>query len=536
MAILALGLTLALGTASIQAHAATAKSRLPDISITGSVQSTSDSRQPEGASVAFTQSITLKPKFPTFRFQGATAQMSLQLKSVLATQELSRGPGYSREEYTASFAVRDQNGRVQLSASAQQKLRASLYRGDPLRTGLNLQNGIGWGVTFALPASMTLSANTGRTISAMGSAGALTGSESFSGSYSLEHRTRGSHILLARGVTESKAFATSHHSAAESTRLLFEQSRKFPVGTLQARYDLNENTNSALAFGGPPRTSRTEKLDAGIAGKLGRQGVEYKANLVQQRQIPSPGQLSETQKQSVDISYDLPLPGSSSGTVAVKSEHQQATGTTLHTSSDLSRYSLSLRLTPEINFKANASEKNTTNLELQQAQTRKEDIGASVSYSPHSRFQLNGGMAESTTRDFRGQGAEYTSRGFSLSADALVRKSFRLNFSLSDSSAENVPARLLSTIRQDDALKAQATLTYSPRPGLSLRTGYVTTAKQSRPGHRTVDSNLTINLGYALSNKVSWNFTYRGKSFTDRDDPLRDSDTNTMTSSFTIKF
>ena len=536
LVVLALSLPLVLAGLAIPAEAATAKSRLPDISITGTVQSTSDSRRPERATVAFTQSVLVKPKFPSFELAGATAQMSLQFKSIVATQEVWRGPGYSREEYTAAFAVRDAGGRVQVSTSAQQKLRAGLFRGDPLRTGLNLQTGLGWALTFALPGSTTLSASSGRTVSAMGAAGALSGSESFSGSYTMEHRSGGSHALLARGVTESTAFATGHHSAAESTRLLFEHSRKVPFGTLQARYDLNENTASALAFGGSARVSRTEKLRTGISGKLGRQGVKYRASLEQQRQVPAPEQLSETQKQSVDISYDLPLPGSASGTVAIKSDHQQITGTTRHSSVDSNRYSLNLRLAPEVALSANASEKSTADLEMEQPETRRADIGASVSYTPHQRFNLNAGMAESSTRDFRGQGAEYTSRGFSLSANAVVRNNFRLSFSLSDSSAENVPARLLSTIREDDALKAQATLTYSLRPGLSLRTGYVTTAKQSRPGHRTVDSNLTLNLGYALSNKVSWNFSYRGKGFTDRDDPLRNSDTNTMTTSFTIKF
>jgi len=518
-----------------QALAATAKSRLPDISVTGSVQSTSDSRQPDRASVAFTQSITVKPNLPSFQLAGATAQMSLQFKSFLATQELARGPGYSREEFTAAFGARDQSGRVQLSATAQQKLRAGLHRGDPPRTGLNLQNGVGWGVTFALPGSTTLSANVGRTVSGTGSTGALSSSESFTGSYTLEHRAGGSHVMLARGITESNAFSTGHGSAAERTRLLFEQSREIPTGTIQARYDLDENTTSALAFGGAPRTSRTEKLQAAISGKLASQRVAYKASLEQLRQVPGENQLSETQQQSVDVSYDLPLPGSASGTVAMKSLHQQATGTTLHTSIDENKYSLNLRLSPELTFTANTGEKSATNLETQQAETRRQDTGAALGYSPHSRFQLNAGTAESTTRDFR-QGAEYASRGFSLTANALVRNNFRLNFSLSDSSAENVPARLLSTIREDDALQAQATLTYSPLPGLSLRTGYATTAKQSRPGHRTVDSNLTLNLGYALSNNVSWNFTYQGKGFTDRDDPTRDSDSNTMTTSFTIKF
>jgi len=533
---LLLGIALALVLYSPCARAATAKSRLPEVSITGTVQSTSDSREPEQSSVAFTQSITVQPEFPLFELPGATAQMSLQFRSLLATQEVPRGPGFVRDEYTASFALRDQSGRVQLSTSAQQKLRASLFRGDPARTGLNLEHGTGWGVTFALPASTTLSASTGRSVSATGVAGALYSSESFSGSYTLEHRDGGSHVLLARGVTETDAFATSHGSAAESTRLLFEHSREVPFGTIQARYDLNENTSSALAFGGEPRTSRTEKLHAAVSGKLGRPGVSYRAEVEQERQVPAPEQLSEIQKQSVDISYDLPLPGSASGTVAVKTEHRQATGTTLRTSADSHACSLNLRMTPELRFSATVTEKDTTNLELRQAETRQADLDAAVNYSPHSRFDLNAGMGETTTRDFRGGGAEYNSRGFTGSSNVLVRNNFRVNFSLSDSSAKNVPGRLLSTVREDDALQAQAALTYSPLPGLSLRTGYATTAKQSRPGHRTVDSSLTVNLGYALSSDVSWSFTYQSKGFTDRDDPLLDSNANTMTTSFTIKF
>ncbi len=493
------------------------KKELPRIVVSSVFTSTTNSASPEGNAITFIQTMKVGPIERSSVMFGNTVATRLEYQLTNEVYEIQGMGGKGRDAYNFSAGFEDSMRRLQFGVSSEHKGAFRRDPANPFGTLEELTDTRSFWIRQALPRSTLLTAQTSLSSSNIGF------SEEFAGYYSLESRQPGVYFFVDRRFEERKNFSASTGTARDITKLVWKLDRDTPLGKLSTDYEFNETVSSTRAS--EPDIGKEEDLRFKLDKQVGP--VRLVGSLLKKQKSPSRTLSTEEEKQTVQLTYDLPLTKAKKGTLSFEGTSNQNVGGGKDIGVNKTTYSLNLKPTEELTLDISVKDEETTNLNLNLGEKSESSTSARINFKPNQVFSLDlkadqKGINELTT-DRRQSWNTYT-----LVAGIKPNRAVSLRLLLANSFQELGLTQETTT--------ASAGITMNPSAQFSIGADFSTLSINTGPLDRRIEETLGLTLGYSISENISWQFTLRGEANKDRNRPYLNRETNTVTSTLVIRF
>ncbi len=519
-----------------------AKKILPPLKLVGTYQSTSVSPNKEASSAIYNQVITFGPLDRRIEFFGNTAQTTLTFEQRYDIYEIARAPGFNRTGITAFVGFQDSFNRLQLKGRIDEKATTGRFAADPTKTAFEYTSDRKLTAVQLLPPATILLADITSSASNTGAIGASQASETLSAFYSLDTTLSGMHLTLNRTTKETKRTipfrAETSGSSSDYSYILWEFLRKNSLGEISSKYEFSENVTSVFPDSAKPSIARTERLNIKLAKEL-NSALKLSGTIIQEKDSPPEAEQKQKYSQRLDLDWNLPIKGQSG---------QNSVGLTLLTvqdtggGRDIGTYTLDyqVKLFPKDNISLTFDGRKTDTTDLKRDLPEKSSSSSSgtISFKPSNYFNVIGKITQVDEREFPPlrAGGSVTQETFQLSMIMKTKKGLTFSMGVSDSSRDNLTARRPIGKLEQDVFSTNATLSLPIRSNSALTASYVNESGRIRPGTRTVQSNLVLTFNMQLAENLTWSFQLNGIDKLDRDRPINNTESSTLTSTFTVTF
>ncbi len=494
-----------------------------------------NSRDPNSNASTFFQSFKIEPGLPAFDLPGLSVRASLSYLLKMEGYDEPLSGGKASSEYSFSVAGQDRYGHLQFGlgfndrTSLQPGSTASILRGDESSSQTV-------SMMMAPPAGPTFTGSVSRSFSASTYAGRVaSGSENVGGTMTMQYGLPHGTLRFTRSAGNSLTYPGYNHRASESTSFSFDHALVMPLGTFKTSYSFLESSNDFLVLPGGISTTQEEYASAGLEGAAPNGFMDYSAATEQRRTVAPDGTMSENQSQTFNAGFRIPLPKGGSGRAGMGIAFGQSSGPNQRLSTEVYSYSLGLQPLDNLSFGLSSSTRNTTDILNKARRNATSDISGSLNYQANPRFSIAASLAGNNGRDYTGDGSSASGDSYSVSANMSVNPSMSLSFQLGTSQSASRSSSIWGN-SDDDAYFASANMNLRPSQQLYINAAFRSDAYHRHPGNRDIGQALSLAVGYALSDDVSWQFVYRGDDRWTREMPWTKNSGDTVQTSFTFRF